>query len=62
MEKKPFSLVDNVDSLPLALKKFMKIDYLLYYEEARQNEAEVEAMRTNPKRIELSTTFSILVQ
>ena len=36
---------DDIDSLPLAIKKFMKSEYLVFYEESKQNEAEVEMLK-----------------
>lgn len=57
MEKGITPGFSDIDSLPLAIKKFMKSEYLIFYEESKQNEAEVEALKNNIKKIELSSTF-----
>lgn len=53
---------DDIDSLPLAIKKFMKSEYLVFYEESKQNEAEVEMLKhtlVNPNFFAPISTFSL---
>jgi hypothetical protein len=59
--KENTSLLDNIDALPLALKKFMKYEYLVFYDESKQNEKEVEELKNNKKQIQLRSLFSILL-
>ena len=55
MDKGLPSMLNNIDDLPLAIKKFMKIEYLVFYEEGKQNEAEVEALRSNLRKSQFSS-------
>jgi hypothetical protein len=57
--KKNISLLENVDSLPLVWKKFLKYEYLVFYDEAKQNENEIEDLKMNKKPIQLTSDFGI---
>ena len=56
MEKNK-SPLPNADDLPLALKKFMKYEYLVFYDEKNNNEHEIQDLKTCKKKINLVSTF-----
>jgi hypothetical protein len=55
--KQNISLLENVDSLPLPWKKFLKYEYLVFYDESKQNENEIEDLKMNKKQIQLTSDF-----
>lgn len=61
MEKENLSGLLDIDRLPLAIKKFMKSEYLIFYEESKQNEAEVEFLKKGLKRYDYFTPISIFL-
>jgi len=61
MEKNRDLTVDDIDSLPLAFKKFMKCEYLIFYEEAKQNESEVEILKPSVRKIEFFTPLRMFI-
>ena len=48
----PTSLLDQVEDLDIGLKKFFKYEYLIFYEESKNNEKEVEEYCLNKKMIQ----------
>jgi len=59
MEKKIKLGAQDVDSLPLAIKKFMKSEYLIFYEESKHNEAEVEFLKKSIKKYDFFTPLGM---
>ena len=48
----PASLLDRIDELDIGWKKFFKYEYLIFYEESKNNEREVEEYCLNKKMIQ----------
>lgn len=48
-------LMKNIDSLPLAIRKFMKLEYIVSYEESKNNEKEIEEMKNKNNQLDNSS-------